>query len=444
MSPLVLLVRPVHQARPDRKAPRVLSATLVLRTNKAHRPARRGSVTSLLTWQVGVALEAQLPDHSVACRTRLQDGFRLDRSSRPWDRVHGTLMPILLDPVGLRAALELPALPALQDKAASRQTRHQQADKIPTEPKTSGQASKQPAQGSAPPPPVESKPTAEEVKATAASLANNGPTAGEPAKTIPTGPKSNRPTQILPAVPLPAALTAKATQQSQAAPKSVSEQSTAAAAAAALRDATQAAKEAVAVAMAKLDTSATIPHSESAVDNLTKKVNEMRMEAARTGQGNRGGRGRGPRPAKVEVPDTDFDFASANAKFNKQDVVKEAIAGSPLNEVPNGEAAKLEAATDIPASVEPAYNKSKSFFDNISSEMKDRENAGQKPGGREWRGEEQRKNIETFGQGSVDGGYRGYRGGRGRGRGGRGRGYRGGRGGNGGFRHQREAQPAAQ
>lgn len=196
--------------------------------------------------------------------------------------------------------------------------------------------------------------------------------------------------------------------------------------------------------MAKLDTPATVPHSESAVDSLTKKVNEMRMEAARTGQGNRGGRGRGPRPAKVEVPDTDFDFASANAKFNKQDVVKEAIAGSPLNEVPNGEAAKPEVATDIPTSVEPAYNKSKSFFDNISSEMKDRENAGQKPGGREWRGEEQRKNIETFGQGSVDGGYRGYRGGRGRGRGGRGRGYRGGRGGNGGFRHQREAQPASQ
>jgi protein LSM14 len=198
--------------------------------------------------------------------------------------------------------------------------------------------------------------------------------------------------------------------------------------------------------MAKLDNSAALQQSDgNAVDNLTKKVDEMRVHhAARTGQNNRGGRGRGPRPGKVEVPDADFDFASANAKFNKQEVVKEAIAGSPLTDVPNGDGTKPEVAADIAVSVEPAYNKSKSFFDNISSEMKDRENAGQKPGGREWRGEEQRKNIETFGQGSVDGGYRGYRGGRGRGRGGRGRGYhRGGRGGNQGFR-QREAQPAAQ
>lgn len=324
----------------------------------------------------------------------------------------------------------------------------QPADKMPTEPKTLSQASKQPVAPQAPPPPIESKPTVEEVKATAASLSNNTPVAAgasrEPAKTIPTGPKSSRPTQILPAVPLPAALTAKAAQQSQAAPKPISEQNSAAAAAAALRDAAQAAKEAVAVAMAKLDTSSTAQQPESTVDNLTRKVNEMRMEAARTGQANRGGRGRGPRPAKVEVPDTDFDFASANAKFNKQEVVKEAIAGSSVAETTNGNAAKPEAAGNSPAPAEPAYNKAKSFFDNISSESKDRENAGQKPGGREWRGEEQRKNIETFGQGSVDGGYRGYRGGRGRGRGGRGRGYRGGRGTNGGFRQQREAQPAAQ
>jgi protein LSM14 len=181
------------------------------------------------------------------------------------------------------------------------------------------------------------------------------------------------------------------------------------------------------------------------MDNLTRKVDEMRVNAARTGQASRGGaRGRGPRPAKVEVPDSDFDFASANAKFNKQDVVKEAVAGSPLTEVPTTEGSIPETATDAPGAVEPAYNKSRSFFDNISSEMKDRENATQKLGGAQWRGEETRKNIETFGQGSVDGGYRGYRGGRGRGRGGRGRGFRGGRGGNGGYRGGREQHAAPQ
>lgn len=343
------------------------------------------------------------------------------------------------------------------------------------EPKAANQAPKQPAAAPAPPPPVESKPTVEEVKATAASLAGNAPApaAREPSKTIPTGPKSSRPAQILPAVPLPAALTAKAAQVSQPAPKPVPDQNSAAAAAAALRDATQAAKEAVAVAMARLDNSATLQQVSEAngVDNLTKKVEEMRINAARgtatataTGQtannrtaGGRGGPRTGPRPAaaKVEVPDADFDFASANAKFNKHDVVKEAIAGSPLTEAPPGEEETPESAADAPAPVEAAYNKSRSFFDNISSEMKDRESAaGQKLGGREWRGEETRKNIETFGQGSVDGGYhRGYhRGGRGRGRGGRGRGFRGGRGagagagaggGHGGFR-SREAQPAAQ
>ena len=58
-----------------------------------------------------------------------------------------------------------------------------------------------------------------------------------------------------------------------------------------------------------------------------------------------------------------------------------------------------------------------------------RSSTGRRPGGREWRGEEQKKNFETFGQGSVDNGYRGGYRGRGRGRGGmRGRGHFGGNG----------------
>ena len=133
----------------------------------------------------------------------------------------------------------------------------------------------------------------------------------------------------------------------------------------------------------------------------------------------------------MEVPKTDYDFAEANAKFNKQDLVKEAIAtgdviGSPSDgskdaaEGPtNGARAGSETSIAIPAA--PGYNKSSSFFDNISSEIKDRDD--KKLGGREFRSEEQKKNLETFGQGSVDNGYRGRFQGRGRGRG---RGYRGG------------------
>jgi protein LSM14 len=178
------------------------------------------------------------------------------------------------------------------------------------------------------------------------------------------------------------------------------------------------------------------------MDNLTRKVNEMRVNAARGTGAPRAGRGRGgaQRFAKVEVPDANFDFASSNAKFNKEEVVKEATAtGSPLTEEPNGNFSEAQASS--PGAGPAAYNKSTSFFDNISSEAKERaENGGQKAGGREWRGEEQRKNMETFGQGSVDGGYRGYRG-RGRGRSGyrgRGQGPRGG--GRGGFRRPDGAQ----
>lgn len=161
------------------------------------------------------------------------------------------------------------------------------------------------------------------------------------------------------------------------------------------------------------------------------------------------GRGRGgPRPdsRRVEVPTTDFDFASSNAKFNKQDLVKEAIAGSPLGEAPpNGEpSADSFAQHDEQSPAVGGYNKSTSFFDNISSESKDRAEAnGQRPGGREWRGEEQKKNVETFGEGSVDNGYRGGYRGRGRGRGGpRGRGGFGGRG-RGGYRGQSDGQVPA-
>ncbi|KAK8094143.1 Scd6-like Sm domain-containing protein [Apiospora hydei] len=296
----------------------------------------------------------------------------------------------------------------------------------------------QPPHGSAPAPtpPVDSKPSVEEVRATAQSLNANGPAkVAHQQKNVPTGPRNNN--RVTPAVPFTGAPKAGPSGQPgpqiTAAAASIKPSTTGNAppSAASIRDATQQAKDAVAVAMAKLGNASAAPGQPAAngtgnaMDNLTKKVNEMRVNATRGGPSTRGRGGRGSRggaAGKIDVPETDFDFQVANAKFNKQDLVKEAVAGSPLGETaPNGSGPDPEAqeVADEPAPAQ-AYNKTRSFFDNISSESKERsESGGQKPGGREWRGEEQRKNMETFGQGSVDGGYRSYRGrGRGRGRGG--------------------------
>lgn len=324
------------------------------------------------------------------------------------------------------------AKPNAQPKVAEADGSAKPAEsKAPTKPSgttpTPSTAAKQP-----PPPPVESKPDV------AAALAPPQPNAAG-ARPTPTGPRSGR---IIPAVPLASPGVSKTVPQpvaqvpvsASAAQAGTSNQSA--------QNATAAATAAVAAAMAKLNLAANKPAqpaSSGALDNLTQRVNDMRVDDqirhgrqpgtggfAAGGRGGRGGRGRGGHHhQKMEVPTTDFDFESANAKFNKQELVKEAIAsGSPLGE--NAPAASAESATNGQSSSQgdevvippAAYNKGTSFFDNISSELKDRE--GQR--GQEFRNEERRKNMETFGQGSVDG----YRGGyRGRGRGGRGRGGRG-------------------
>ncbi|RDL38218.1 Sm-like ribonucleoprotein [Venustampulla echinocandica] len=268
---------------------------------------------------------------------------------------------------------------------------------------------------------VAAKPLQGEVQAAVsqAATAQNVATAAA-TKSAPSGPKNNN--RIQPAVPLQSPAAVKQ-------PLANTGSASAAAANTSLKDATEAATAAVAAAMAKLPPAGQT--NGSAVDNLTRKVNEMRVDHAvraprnptgaggfNTGRAPRGARG-GARNAgqKVEVPTTDFDFESSNAKFNKQDLVKEAIAGSELTETEAVASPEAEVPTG-------GYNKSSSFFDNISSESKDRAEAGNaRPGGREWRGEEQKKNVETFGQGSVDNGYRGGFRGRGRGRGYRGRGY---------------------
>lgn len=219
----------------------------------------------------------------------------------------------------------------------------------------------------------------------------------------------------------------------------------------AMEAASRQAKEAVAAAMAKLNPQAatTVPKPTStaaAVEALTRKVGEIKTNDG-TPRGGRGGyRGRGnyyrggtggQTTRKIEIPKSDYDFESANAKFNKEDMIKEAIAsGSPIGETPDTSAEGVqenELATNglkrkdsLPASTEKAYDKNSSFFDNISSEARDREESGpDRAQVRVLRGEEYKKNLETFGQGNVDGGYRG-RGGRGYGRGrGGGYGYRG-------------------
>ena len=279
----------------------------------------------------------------------------------------------------------------------------------------------------APTPPVASRPAKEEVKAAVQ------PSASQSAATAATSnaglslAKNNG--RVQPVIPLASPAAAKAPLRTQSG--NIASLSAPQPTPASLRDATQAATAAVAAAMAKLPPSGQA--NGTPMDNLTRKVAEMRtrdpIRAPRQpgtagGSGfapGRGGRGRGgARNAnqKVEVPDVDFDFESSNAKFNKHDLVKEAIAGSPL-----GEDAPVSSPTEPDAPL-VAYNKSTSFFDNISSESKDRaESSNGKASGREWRGEEQKKNLETFGQGSVDNAYRGGYRGRSRGRGGfRGRG----------------------
>ncbi|KAI8800354.1 Scd6-like Sm domain-containing protein [Cladochytrium replicatum] len=135
--------------------------------------------------------------------------------------------------------------------------------------------------------------------------------------------------------------------------------------------------------------------------------------------GNRGGhmRNLGPRN-RVTVPDSDFDFETANAKFNKMDLAKEKDGDKEEEENSvSPEKGQVNGGEDD-EELGLFYNKTKSFFDNISCETKERVNR------RARQYEERRLNLETFGQMGVDG--RGYRRGGPRGAFTGGRGYVGG------------------
>lgn len=176
--------------------------------------------------------------------------------------------------------------------------------------------------------------------------------------------------------------------------------------------------------------------------------------APRRGRGG-GHRGRGRFPVRRDGPmkfEKDFDFESANAQFNKEEIDKEfqnklKLKDEKTEKAVNGEDkgdsgvdtqnSEGNAEEEDPLGPNCYYDKSKSFFDNIScDDTRDR---------RQTWAEERRMNAETFGiplrHGRGRGGYRGRGGmgfrnnrGRGSGRGSFGGMHTGGGGFRGGFR----------
>lgn len=171
------------------------------------------------------------------------------------------------------------------------------------------------------------------------------------------------------------------------------------------------------------------------------------------GQGGPGGpsrqnlRGRGSwrpnaEPLKFE---SDFDFDASNAQFDKEEIEKElkqklTIGGGDkqVNGDKEGAPEETEEIEEEEEEPEVFYDKTKSFFDNISCDATTKGRGGNRLS---WR-DERKLNSETFGVSEARRGWRGrgyrgrggYRGGRGRGgyqKDGYGYGGRGGRGGRG-------------
>ncbi|XP_066541353.1 LSM14A mRNA processing body assembly factor b [Hoplias malabaricus] len=195
-----------------------------------------------------------------------------------------------------------------------------------------------------------------------------------------------------------------------------------------------------------------------------------------SGGGSQRGRGRfNVRRDGTMKFEKDFDFESANAQFNKEEIDREFQSklkikdekavngedkGEPGVETQNNEG---NVGEENPLGPNCYYDKSKSFFDNISCDDSRKERGGMGRERRQTWAEERRMNAETFGipLRRGRGGYRGrggsmgFRGGRGQGAGrgsfgpSRGSGFRGGyRGGRGGrefadFEYRKENKAAA-
>ncbi|XP_008291810.1 LSM14A mRNA processing body assembly factor a isoform X3 [Stegastes partitus] len=197
------------------------------------------------------------------------------------------------------------------------------------------------------------------------------------------------------------------------------------------------------------------PRTISAVDRAAGLPHSLFSQSAAAGApANRRGRGGGHRgrgrfnvrrdgPVKFEK---DFDFESANAQFNKEEIDREFQSKLKLKDEKSEKSEKALNGEDKgdsgvetqnsegnaedecdPLGPNCYYDKSKSFFDNISCD--DTRKANDKSGGsafprerRQTWAEERRMNAETFGiplrQSRGRGGYRGrggmFRGGRGR------------------------------
>ncbi|XP_036447485.1 LOW QUALITY PROTEIN: protein LSM14 homolog B [Colossoma macropomum] len=145
------------------------------------------------------------------------------------------------------------------------------------------------------------------------------------------------------------------------------------------------------------------------------QANDKNRLPQRRRQGNRRSRNRSrgqiivgtAKPTTLQF-ESDFDFETANAQFNKDDLAKElqdnlSIKESKEEKVDSGvETQSSEGAVEEVFGPKCFYNKAKSFFDNISSELQARRTT--------W-AEERKLNVETFG---VPGRFlrgRGFRGG---------------------------------
>ncbi|XP_072553241.1 protein LSM14 homolog B [Salminus brasiliensis] len=145
------------------------------------------------------------------------------------------------------------------------------------------------------------------------------------------------------------------------------------------------------------------------------QANDENRPPQRRRQGNRRSRNRGrgqiivgtTKPTTLQF-ESDFDFETANAQFNKDDLAKElqdnlSVKEAKEDKVDSGvETQSSEGVVEEVFGPKCFYNKAKSFFDNISTELKSRRTT--------W-AEERKLNVETFG---VPGRFlrgRGFRGG---------------------------------
>ncbi|XP_064823314.1 protein LSM14 homolog B-like [Oncorhynchus masou masou] len=164
------------------------------------------------------------------------------------------------------------------------------------------------------------------------------------------------------------------------------------------------------------------PGSELLVQSQEQRQgNDENCRPQRRRQGNRRARNRGRgqllvgnSKARTLQFESDFDFESANAQFHKDELEKELheklTIKDPEEESGVSEGQNTEGTVDDPPGEKFYYDKTKCFFDNVSSEMKSSRTT--------W-AEERKLNVETFG---VPGrflrgrGFRGNNRGRGAGR----------------------------